>query len=147
MANDIFYDRWQIVVHGGIDGYSRKIMYLKASTNNKASTVFSSFLAAINEFGLPERFRCEKGTLHVMCCVLLCVSLCELRSKDHNEKKPFCAFSIDSVPVLLYCILKLPINNSINQGGENMDVAQYMLEHPDRGPGRPIMYSYVLYIE
>lgn len=115
MANDIFYDRWQIVVHGGIDGYSRKIMYLKASTNNKASTVFSSFLAAINEFGLPERFRCEKGTLHVMCCVLLCVSLCELRSKDHNEKKPFCAFSIDSVPVLLYCILKLLMNNSINQ--------------------------------
>lgn len=70
MANDIFYDRWQIVVHGGIDGYSRKIMYLKASTNNKASTVFSSFLAAVNEFGLPERVRSDKGTLHVMCIPL-----------------------------------------------------------------------------
>ncbi|KAJ8375928.1 hypothetical protein SKAU_G00065080 [Synaphobranchus kaupii] len=39
---------------------SRKIMYLKASTNNKAITVFSSFLVAVNEFGLPKRVRSDK---------------------------------------------------------------------------------------
>ncbi|KAK3702165.1 hypothetical protein QZH41_015071, partial [Actinostola sp. cb2023] len=30
---------WRIVVHGGIDGYSRVIVFLKTSTNNMASTV------------------------------------------------------------------------------------------------------------
>ena len=31
--------RWRIVIHGGIDGYSRKVVYLHASSNNRASTV------------------------------------------------------------------------------------------------------------
>ena len=33
--------RWNIVIHGGIDGFSRRIMYLHASTNNKADTVLN----------------------------------------------------------------------------------------------------------
>ncbi|XP_047231291.1 uncharacterized protein LOC124874117 [Girardinichthys multiradiatus] len=31
--------RWRIVVHGGTDGFSRLIVYLSASTNNRAATV------------------------------------------------------------------------------------------------------------
>ena len=29
--------RWRIVIHGGIDGFSRLITYLKVSTNNQVS--------------------------------------------------------------------------------------------------------------
>ncbi|KAA0701590.1 hypothetical protein E1301_Tti023855 [Triplophysa tibetana] len=47
--------RWRIVVHGGIDGYSRKIMYLKANSNNKAASVLDCFLEAVHEHGLPHR--------------------------------------------------------------------------------------------
>lgn len=35
--------RWRIVVHGGIDGFSRLITYLHCSTNNRADTVFTLF--------------------------------------------------------------------------------------------------------
>ena len=54
--------RWRFVTHGGIDGYSRLIVYMKCSTNNKASTVYSQFLTAVNRFGLPSRVRTDCGT-------------------------------------------------------------------------------------
>ena len=69
------------MIRGGIDGYSRLIMFLKASTNNCASTVLSAFTSAIEEFGLPSQVR-------------------------------------------------------VDRGGENSMIAQYMLEHPMRGPNR-----------
>ncbi|XP_041862136.1 uncharacterized protein LOC121653022 [Melanotaenia boesemani] len=73
--------RWRIVIHGGIDGYSRKIMFLNASNNNRATTVLQAFLGAVQKFGLPIRVRSDKG-------------------------------------------------------GENVEVARYMLEHPERGAER-----------
>ncbi|XP_076828054.1 uncharacterized protein LOC143474472 isoform X2 [Brachyhypopomus gauderio] len=53
--------RWRIVVHGGVDGYSRLIVYLKAATNNRASTVLTSFLEAVSVYGVPSRVRSDKG--------------------------------------------------------------------------------------
>ena len=73
--------RWRIVTHGGIDGYSRVVVFMKAATNNKATTVLESFLHGVNCYGLPSRVRCDKG-------------------------------------------------------GENVKVSEYMLNHPNRGPGR-----------
>ena len=73
--------KWRIVIHGGIDGYSRLPVYMKASTNNRAETVLDSFLSAVHEYGLPSRVRSDKG-------------------------------------------------------GENVLVSQFMLDHPERGPGR-----------
>ena len=78
---------WGIVIHGGIDGFSRKVMYLHAS-NNRASTVLRCFLGAIQTHGLPQCVRSDKG-------------------------------------------------------GENVDVARYMLEHPERGPGQYFSISVV----
>ena len=72
--------RWRIVVHGGIDGYSRLPVYLRASTNNRADTVLQCFLDAVRSLGLPSRVRCDRG-------------------------------------------------------GENVMVSEFMLNHPQRGPG------------
>lgn len=73
--------RWRFVIHGGIDGFSGMIVFLKCSTSNLASTVLDCFLQAVGSFGLPSRVRSDKG-------------------------------------------------------GENVDVARYMLSHPLRGPDR-----------
>ena len=53
--------RWRIVVHGGIDGYSRIPVYLAASSNNRSETVLCLFLEAVDKFGLPSRVRADKG--------------------------------------------------------------------------------------
>ena len=53
--------RWKIVIHGGIDGYSRRIVYLHASSNNRADTVFRLFRAAVADCGWPSRVRSDKG--------------------------------------------------------------------------------------
>ena len=45
--------RWRFVIHGGIDGFSRLITFLRVSGNNRAETVFSAFCGAIAEYGLP----------------------------------------------------------------------------------------------
>lgn len=53
--------RWRIVIHGGIDGYSRRITYLHASTNNRADTVLKLFLEATGKCGWPSRVRSDLG--------------------------------------------------------------------------------------
>ena len=68
-------------MHGCIDGFSRRIIYLKATDNNRAETVLALFTEAVDRLGLPSRVRSDRG-------------------------------------------------------GENVDVARFMFEHPLRGPGR-----------
>ncbi len=81
---------WRIVIHGGIDGYSQRIVYLTANAINRASTALQCFLTAVNQHGLPHRVRSDKG-------------------------------------------------------GENVDVARYMLEHPQREPGKIFVFLLMFY--
>ncbi|XP_064633655.1 uncharacterized protein LOC135491614 [Lineus longissimus] len=53
--------RWKFVIHGGVDGFSRLIVYLKCSTNNRSSTVLHAFQEAVNTWGLPSGVRADKG--------------------------------------------------------------------------------------
>lgn len=69
------------MVHAGIDGYSRMLVFVQCSTNNRAETVLNLFQSAVQSYGLPLRVRTDKG-------------------------------------------------------GENVGIAQFMLLHPLRGPGR-----------
>ena len=55
------HNRWQFFIHGGIDGYSRHIVFLKCSTNNRASTVFELFIGAVNKYSLVSRVRSDMG--------------------------------------------------------------------------------------
>ena len=41
---------WGFVFHGCVDGFSRKIMFLKCSTNNRAGTVLSLFTESCSSF-------------------------------------------------------------------------------------------------
>lgn len=52
---------YRIVIHGGIDGYSRLVVYLRASTDNTAQTVLSLFQAAVEKYNLPSRVRSDLG--------------------------------------------------------------------------------------
>ena len=62
--------RWRFVIHGCCDGKSRKIMYLKCSTNNLAETVRNLFLTAVDQnYGLwPSRIRVDYGVENVLVC-------------------------------------------------------------------------------
>ena len=73
-------------MHGGIDGYSRRITYMRCTNNNKSDAVLDAFLTAVSEHGLPSRVRSDKGK-------------------------------------------------------ENVGVAWFMLNHPERGPGRGSMIT------
>ncbi len=55
------YFRWKIVIHGGIDGYSRVVVFLSSSNNNRADTVQELFEKAVDCYGLPSRIRSDKG--------------------------------------------------------------------------------------
>ena len=50
-----------MVIHGGIDGNSRMIVFLQCSNNNTAFTVLQLFKQAIQKYGLPSRVRSDKG--------------------------------------------------------------------------------------
>ena len=55
-------------MHGGIDGYSRMIVYLQCTTNNKAESVLTFFWKATRQYGIPSRVRSDKGGENIMVC-------------------------------------------------------------------------------
>lgn len=49
------------MIHGGIDGFSRCIVYLACSNNNRSQTVLSLFKEACSNYFIPSRVRCDRG--------------------------------------------------------------------------------------
>ena len=54
------------MTQGGIDGYSRLIVFLKCSTNNRSHTMYEGFLEAVHKYHLPSRVRTDQGTENVL---------------------------------------------------------------------------------
>lgn len=57
--------RWNFVIIGGIDGFSRLPVMLDCTDNNTAATLLRCFLEAVRQFGLPSRVRSDKGLENV----------------------------------------------------------------------------------
>ncbi|XP_059892813.1 uncharacterized protein LOC132446501 isoform X2 [Gadus macrocephalus] len=57
--------RYNLVIFGGVDGFSRKVLYLDAATNNRANTAFFFFLEATRLHGVPSRDRGDQGVENV----------------------------------------------------------------------------------
>ena len=54
------------MTHAGIDGFSRLIVFMHCSDNNRASTVYEHFLEATTMHGLPSRVRTDQGRENMM---------------------------------------------------------------------------------
>ena len=58
--------RWKVVTHGGMDGYSRLIVFLISSANNRSATVYSLFLEAVRHYHLPSRVCTDQGRENIL---------------------------------------------------------------------------------
>ena len=61
MDSNMSLIRWGLVIHGAIDGYSRLIVYLHCSSNNRPNTVLHLFIQAGETYGYPSRMRSDQG--------------------------------------------------------------------------------------
>ena len=59
---------WSMLAACGfyVHGYSRLIVYLKCSSNNRADTVFNLFVTACNNIGIPSRVRSDHGGENIL---------------------------------------------------------------------------------
>ena len=53
--------RWRLVVHAGVDGFSRCVVYIKCANNNCATTVLNAFHEGVAQFGQPFHVRSDHG--------------------------------------------------------------------------------------
>ena len=53
--------RWHLVLHVGIDGFSRLIVFCERSDNNTSQTVSALFQHAVSQYGRPLKVRTDKG--------------------------------------------------------------------------------------
>ena len=49
------------MVHGGIDGFSRLVVFLKCATNIRAETVMSTFIDGTRRYEIPSCVRSDHG--------------------------------------------------------------------------------------
>ncbi|KAK6475949.1 hypothetical protein HHUSO_G23946 [Huso huso] len=82
--------RWKLVVHGAMDGFSRMVMFLWCSNNNRADTVKHHFRQAVSEFGRPLHVRTDHGGENVHVWEDMCQTIGEgsvfTGSSVHNQR-------------------------------------------------------------
>ena len=57
--------KFNMVIHAGIDGFSRAVVYVRCSDNNTAATAFSAFMEGVKKYGCPSRVRTDCGLENV----------------------------------------------------------------------------------
>lgn len=84
--------RWGFVTHGGVDGFSRLIVYLHCTTKNSAQEVLTAFASACLEYDLPSRVRSDHGSENFLVGLLMNVMRGESRGSFitgrsiHNQR-------------------------------------------------------------
>ena len=83
--------RWRLVIHAGVDGFSRLITYIKCANNNSADTVLQEFKNGVAIYGLPCSVRTDCGGENVdvwrhMLATHLDPSCVLTGSSVHNER-------------------------------------------------------------
>ena len=73
--------RWGLVVHSGIDGFSRVITFIRCSDNNRATTALAGFLEGVRDYGCPSRLRMDRGGENVAMADYMIVT----RGADRNS--------------------------------------------------------------
>ena len=58
-------------MHGGIDGYSRFLVFLRLSETNTKEVVAGYFLQACRTYGVPSRIRVDKGGENNLICEIM----------------------------------------------------------------------------
>ena len=81
------YFRWGMVIDGGIDGYSPLIVFLKIVDNNRARTVYETFMPATEYSGIPSRVRCNHRVENVDVVAFMIMYRCENRGSCITGKK------------------------------------------------------------
>lgn len=82
--------RWLFVLHGGIDGYSRRIFYLQAATNDEASTVLRAFQSGVARLGWPSRLRADYGGENLR----VKDPIEDVKGKNRGKSSPVFAYSL-----------------------------------------------------
>ena len=80
--------RYGFCIHGAIDGYSRRIMWLKVGrTNNNPRVVASYFLECVKELGgVPRIIRGDQGTENVNVAAMQRFFRCDAQDSFAGEK-------------------------------------------------------------
>ena len=60
--------RYGLITHGGVDGCSRAIIYMRLNNNNTALTAFDSYQYGVTEYQMPDRIRGDGGGENVLIC-------------------------------------------------------------------------------
>jgi hypothetical protein len=63
--------RWKFVIHAFIDGFSRFLLGIRASSNNRAATVLDLFEDIVEVFGFPCSTRGDHGTENLLVAALM----------------------------------------------------------------------------
>lgn len=94
----------EIYIHGAIDGYSRKVLWLKAADTNKNPKVVALFfLQAIKKYKfLPTKMRTDKGTENVIIAKIQRALRYRHDDKDAGMKSFFWSKSVHNQRIEAY---------------------------------------------